>query len=203
MEVPLEISYRNIDKTEGLEELIQEKVDKLDSMADNLISCRVAVERPNRHQRDYRIRIDLRVAPNQEIVVQRKAIHDGGVFDPLQKMVREAFAVARRQLDALLAQQRREVKPEIMPETMGLVTALFRKEGYGFLKTLDGREVYFHRNSVLHGEFERLEIGTGVRFAEQEGEKGPQASTVEIVNKPGSRIKKEDGGVDLFQAPRW
>ena len=28
-------------------------------------------------------------------------------------------------------------------------------EGYGFIETADGREVYFHRNSVLDDAFER------------------------------------------------
>jgi len=60
---------------------------------------------------------------------------------------------------------------------------LFSEEGYGFLETPDGREIYFHRNSVIGSDFDRLEIGTEVRFAEETGEQGPQASTVTIVGK--------------------
>jgi hypothetical protein len=41
---------------------------------------------------------------------------------------------------------------------------------------------------VLHDAFERLAVGTEVRFEEAEGDKGPQASTVQIVNKPGIRL---------------
>jgi cold shock CspA family protein len=63
------------------------------------------------------------------------------------------------------------------------VSKLFPDEGYGFLETPDGREVYFHRNSVLGADFDRLSIGTEVRFAEEEGEKGLQASTVTVVGK--------------------
>jgi len=58
---------------------------------------------------------------------------------------------------------------------------LFPKQDYGFLETPDGREIYFHRNSVLHPGFDRLEIGTEVRFVEELGQEGPQASTVAIV----------------------
>jgi cold shock CspA family protein len=43
--------------------------------------------------------------------------------------------------------------------------------------------VYFHRNSVLHGDFERLAVGTEVRFTPQDGDEGPQASSVQIVSK--------------------
>ena len=46
--------------------------------------------------------------------------------------------------------------------------------------TGDGREIYFHRNSVLNGRFDRLERGAKVRFIEEMGEKGPQASTVVV-----------------------
>jgi cold shock CspA family protein len=53
-------------------------------------------------------------------------------------------------------------------------------EGYGFLTTDDGREVYFHKDSVLNQGFQRLKLGARVIFAEEQGDKGPQASTVKI-----------------------
>jgi cold shock CspA family protein len=53
------------------------------------------------------------------------------------------------------------------------VVRLFRGEEYGFLKTLEGREIYVHRHSVVGDDWERLEIGTEVRFTEAEGELGP------------------------------
>ena len=52
--------------------------------------------------------------------------------------------------------------------------------GFGFIEA-DGHGVYFHRNSVVGGHFERLRVGSRVRFTEEEGEKGPQASTVRLV----------------------
>jgi cold shock CspA family protein len=62
--------------------------------------------------------------------------------------------------------------------SQGQVTKLFPKDGYGFLETVGGREVYFHKNSVLDGGFGLLKAGVRVRFSEEEGEKGPQASSV-------------------------
>jgi cold shock CspA family protein len=62
------------------------------------------------------------------------------------------------------------------------VSRLFPEAGYGFLETPDGRELYFHRHSVLHPGFDHLALGTEVRFAEELGEKSPQASTVAIVS---------------------
>ena len=46
--------------------------------------------------------------------------------------------------------------------------------------------MYFHRNSVLHDDFERLAVGTEVRFTPQDGDEGPQASSVQIIGKPGA-----------------
>ena len=68
---------------------------------------------------------------------------------------------------------------------MPKVNKLMPDESYGFLKTLDGREIYFHRNSVLHEGFDRLKVGTEVNFVEEEGKEGPQASTVKITGMHG------------------
>jgi cold shock CspA family protein len=43
---------------------------------------------------------------------------------------------------------------------------------------------YFHHKSVLNDDFDRLEIGSGVRFAKAAGKEGPKAGTVQIIDKP-------------------
>jgi cold shock CspA family protein len=55
------------------------------------------------------------------------------------------------------------------------------------LRTNDGREIYFHQNSVLNGAFPKLKVGTRVIFSEEVGNKGPQASTVKLLGKHGMR----------------
>jgi cold shock CspA family protein len=64
---------------------------------------------------------------------------------------------------------------------LGRVTDLL--PDYGFLEAADGRIVYFHKNSVQGGGFDSLTEGTEVRFTEERGEKGPQASTVAVLGK--------------------
>ncbi len=129
----------------------------------------------------------MRVPPGHELVVKREP-SKGDMHDPLPTVLRKAFDAARRQLQELVEQQRGEVKTHPEQQVMGVVVRLFPEQGYGFLKTIDGRDIYFHRNSVLHDDFDRLEIGTGVRFVEELGTEGPQASTVQIVDKPGARL---------------
>lgn len=192
MQLPLEVSYRNIDKTESLEALIREKVSKLEDVCDHISSCRIAVEKPHDHPRSgspYRVRIDLRVPPSHELAVD-KSPGEGTQYTPLETVIREAFDAARRQLAELNERQHRQIKHHEDQSMGAIVTKLFPEEDYGFIKTFDEREIYFHRNSVLHDDFDRLELGTGVRLMFEEGDKGPQATTVQIVNKPGARASK-------------
>ena len=81
--------------------------------------------------------------------------------------------------------QHGDVKTHPAQEIGGLVTRLFPDQGYGFIKNANGQEIYFHKNSLPGDDFDRLEIGTGVQWHEEQGEKGPQASTVRIVDKAG------------------
>jgi cold shock CspA family protein len=70
-----------------------------------------------------------------------------------------------------------EVRMSAPPER-GIVSKLFRDEGYGFIAIEDGTEVYFHRNAVHDLAFEALEDGMEVSLNLEPGEKGPQATTV-------------------------
>jgi cold shock CspA family protein len=76
------------------------------------------------------------------------------------------------------------------PTPLGTVARIDPSGDFGFIATSDGREVYFHRNSVLNDGFGRLKPGSAVTYAEEEGEKGPQASTV----RPSSKRPVSDGG---------
>ena len=49
--------------------------------------------------------------------------------------------------------------------------------------TYEGDDIYFHRNSILNADFDSLEVGTKVSFVEQEGDEGPQASSVKVLGK--------------------
>ncbi len=59
---------------------------------------------------------------------------------------------------------------------------------FGFIEASDGREIYFHRNSVLNGGFADLSVGARVTFAEEMGDKGPQASTVKLMGKHSLKV---------------
>jgi cold shock CspA family protein len=44
------------------------------------------------------------------------------------------------------------------------------------IASADGRKIYFNRNSLLNADFDKLQAGTSLRFVEEAGNKGPQAS---------------------------
>ncbi len=178
MQLPLQITAHDFPLPEAVEAEIREKAAKLETYYDGIIHCRVTVEAPvghHRHGGPYTVRIDLTV-PGTELVVNRQADEE------LPIAIREAFDAMRRRLEDYARHQRGSVKThEATPRAR--VSKLFREEGYGFLETPDGREIYFHSNSVVPPGFFQLEIGTEVRFSEEQGSKGPQASTVSISGK--------------------
>ena len=185
MKLPLQLAFRHMDPSDAIEALVREKSAKLDEFSGHIMSCRVVIEPKGKHHlhgKLYEVRIDLTV-PGEEIAVTREPDQHTEHGD-IYVAVRDAFDAAGRRLEDYVRRKRRDVKKlESMPHAK--VSSLFPEESYGFLKTLDGREIYFHRNSVLHEGFNRLNIGTEVAFVEEDGTKGPQASTVKIVGIHG------------------
>ncbi|GAB63228.1 MAG: ribosome-associated translation inhibitor RaiA [Candidatus Jettenia sp.] len=175
MILPLQITGHDLELTDAIKANIQEHAEKLDKYYNHLISCRIRVEAiPKRSL--YNVHIDMTV-PGKELVVRREPNQD------LYLAIRDAFDAARRELSDFARVQRGDVKNrEGIPHAR--ISNLFLDNGYGFLTTLDdglNREIYFHENSVLNHKFKHLKIGMIVRFNEEMGEKGPQASTVTVV----------------------
>src|ERR1017187_8024553 len=203
MKSQMQITFRNMKPSEEIERWIHAEGAKLETLYSQLMGCRVAVEVPHRHHRKgspYHVRIDLTV-PRGEIGVkrepslsararqlgERKIKKNAEVKIPhknLRQAINDAFKAAGRRLQDYARRQRGDIKNlSLLPEAR--VTKIVPREGYGFLICDDGREIYFHKNSILGRAFPRLKVGTTVRLAEEPGEKGPQASTVRIVPKQG------------------
>lgn len=179
MQTEPEIAFRHMEPTEAIERRLADEIDRLDALDDRLITCRIMVELPERRQRKgnlYRVRINL-TRPGDEIVVDRHPAEHSAHEDPLLA-IGEAFSAARKRLLQAKARRRGEVKEHEGPPR-GLVSRLFPGEDYGFIEAADGRDVYFHRNAVANDGFDRLAEGMTVRYVEEQGEEGPQATVVE------------------------
>jgi len=106
MQVPLQVTFRQIQQSAPLEAAIRESAARLDVVGADITSCRVVVEERARHRsngREFNVRVDLRV-PGRELVVNRAHHEDAYVA------VRDAFDDARRQLEEALRIQRGDVK---------------------------------------------------------------------------------------------
>ncbi len=200
--VPLQITFHRAEVIPDVEELIRAEAAKLERYHPRIISCRVKIEQEGGRQKGnlWNVRVDITV-PGGEIVVKsepslsgtarhtkqasiRKGMEIRCERQILERAVREAFQAARRQLQDFAQKQRGDTKRTQKPQT-ARITQVFGDKGYGFLVTRDGKEVYFHKESVLNDSFGHLRPGTTVAFTEAKGEKGPQATSVKVLHREG------------------
>ena len=193
------VTLRNVRSPGIAEQWVRDEISKLSTFYPRIMACRVAVESPHRHHKlgsQFHIRIYLTV-PGGEIVIKHepslrarvrrtgettfaKRLELRTAHKNLRQAIDDAFKAAARRLEDYARRQRGSVKNH-EPLPTARVSKLFPKEGYGFITTPEGREIYFHKNAVLNRGFNKLKTGAKVRFAEESGEKGLQASTVQIV----------------------
>lgn len=182
---PIKITYRNVDPSPAVEQDIRSRVEKLQAFDSRVHWCNVTVEAEGKHQhkgRIYRIGIHLGL-PGKTITANRAGPHNPAHED-IYVAIRDSFNAVTRQVEDYARIRRDDVKTHDVPGH-GRIVRLFPDDGYGFIETSDGQEVYFHRNSVVEGEFTKLEINSEVRLeiAYGESENGPQASTVRPIGK--------------------
>ena len=106
----VDITYRGLEKTAQIDELVTDYAARLEKFCDHINRCHVAIEQPNHaHQKGnpYRVRIDVTVAKGHELVADEKQT-DNGAHEPLTKVIHDAFKTMERQLRHLVERQRRE-----------------------------------------------------------------------------------------------
>ena len=60
----------------------------------------------------------------------------------------------------------------------GTIKRVVRDRGFGFIRSTDGQEVFFHRNGLQQMDFDSLKEGATVEFEVEQSEKGPRANNV-------------------------
>jgi len=207
METTPEIMFKGLEKTVYIDKLIRRGIAKLERVCDYIISARITVEEmQTRHRTDnpYRILIEISIRDRPDIVVERLSNKVKKTLDepdqigsrPVRKQsareealpafIISTFDSARRELEKIIEKQRGAVKIHPQQKARAVVEKIFRDQEYGFLRDLDGQSVYFNRNSVLHDHWEHLKVGTAVRYTQELGDKGLQASIVEPVEIRGA-----------------
>lgn len=117
MQIPLQISFRNMEPSPAIEERIRKKAAKLERFHNRIIGCSVVVEAPHRHQHKgklYTVRLDISV-PGKDVAVDRAKPIDQAHED-IYVAIRDAFDAAARRLEDHARKMRGEVKNHNRPE---------------------------------------------------------------------------------------
>lgn len=189
MQTPVEIDFQGMPATSEVQSAIAKHVADLEQRCGRVTAGRVVLKAPGGHHRTgglYEVNIRLALPDGREVNVDRTAKADERHSD-LNFAINDAFKRARRQLQDQVRKLQGQVKT-LEGAPIATVSRLDPSGEFGFLETADDREIYFHRNSVLHNSFADLAVGTRVTFSEEEGDKGPQASTVTLLGKHGLRV---------------
>lgn len=199
--IPTQVTFRGLAHSDALEADIRKRIAWLEQFDAGIVGCRVLAEMPHRHRHDgrhFHVRIEVTVPGGAPIIVShepslhgplkdveeaahRKETEIEGVHRYARVAVHQAFDAARRRLQDFARERRGAVKTHEVP-AHGEIVEISKGDGYGFIQA-DGRQIYFSRASVLDDAFDELVVGTPVAFVEEQGEKGPQASTVRVLGK--------------------
>jgi cold shock CspA family protein/ribosome-associated translation inhibitor RaiA len=188
MQVPLEIAFHNIESIPWAEELIRARVKELEEIYGRLNSCRVRVDQRAQNARGTIppvVHIELGIPGRKELVVSHEPDHLQRKFQrpDLRTAIHEAFRIAERQLRDLKEQREGRTKKsdeDSENQSLGQVAELAPERDQGFLVTKEGGLLYFHRNAILSGDFDKLSRGDEVYYVEDLGDTGPIATKVRV-----------------------
>ena len=193
MQMPLEIAFHHIERSEQAENEIRTHVADLEKIYERLVSCRVRIDQ---RAKDVTgtippvVRIELGIPGHGEIVVSHEPDHLLRKYKhpDLRSAINEAFRKAERQLLDLKEQRQGRTKEphhDSENQSLGQVADMDGGGEFGFLLTKEGGLLYFHRNSVLAGDFDQLRRGDAVYYVEDTGDTGPLASKVRVKRSEG------------------
>ena len=174
----LQVEARNLEMRKVWQDKIDEETSRLERHHAGFINhLRLTIEGTAHHKEGgYELRVVASI-PNDTVVVKRKG-------EKVVPIVVDAFNTLGMQLKELQRKRRQSFKvpPEAAKGTgsEGIIKTIYPYESYGFIVTSQGREIYFHENSLKDITMNQLSEGDDVKFGEAEGDKGPCAAWVRV-----------------------
>ncbi|HTT12135.1 MAG TPA: HPF/RaiA family ribosome-associated protein [Burkholderiaceae bacterium] len=187
MQMPLQITFSDMPRSEAIEADIRRHAAKLDEFSGRIMSCRVTVKAPGRHKlkgKHYAVHVDLKVKGG-ELASTRHHEHED-----VHVAIRDAFDAVRRRLEDQVRRQRGQTKAH-QPLVHGRVVGLLVEEGQGFIEDAEGNQYYFDRASLVQPNFEKLTVGAAVEFLADLGTQGRQAKRVSLAAEPAGEHSPE------------
>ncbi|MGQ0742673.1 MAG: HPF/RaiA family ribosome-associated protein [Alphaproteobacteria bacterium] len=184
-----QITFKNIPVSEALENLIRERITRLERFHPHITGCRVVIEvphaAPESAKKPLAISVEVDVPTRPRIVVRRSESQHEAKGDRYAFM-NWAFDAVQRRLEDTARVQRRDVKRHGPSGVVlrGTISRLFKDEEYGFIEVENSPDLYFTRMSLNGTDFDALEPGMEVEVMPEatEGPMGPQARSVRLVN---------------------
>jgi ribosomal subunit interface protein len=172
----MQIHWRKADQiSEALQALAQERIESLAKGKRDLIDVWVELEPSSAHHRMGAESVSIRAQARGKTIVAHAEEErlETALRVALDRFDREVMRMRHKR------QARRTARPKMSPPHLGIIDRLFADEGYGFLLSDSGEQIYFHENALNEAlSFESLEEGSRVAFNFEAGDKGLQATVV-------------------------
>jgi cold shock CspA family protein/ribosome-associated translation inhibitor RaiA len=166
----LEISAQHTEVHPRWRQMIDRQLTKLNGKGATLLRLHVTLVHSTHHIRgDEEVRL-LATMPRRVLRVHKSRANIGDA-------IRAAFAALAKEIEVDAA-LRRSPDRSYGPHFTGTISQLFGGRGYGFIRTPEDQEVYFHRDVLHNLVFTELREGQEVQFDVEQGDKGPQAARV-------------------------
>ncbi len=189
MQIEPEITFHRTESSAAAEDAIRDHIARLERIYPRMTTCRVRVDQRNQNVNETIppvVHIDISVPGHKDIVVAHESDHLQRKYQApdLRNAINEAFRIAEMRLakykDKLTDHGIAEATHEAANEFRGQVAELTPEKDSGFLMTKEGGLLYFHRNSLLTGNFDALRRGEEVSYVEEVGDTGPIATKVRV-----------------------
>ena len=113
MKTPLDLKFKNFHDNGEIKQIIDEKVEKLDRLHNQIISCHVLIEQIQHEQHSghsYHVRITVNIPPHHEIIVKRDPEKGEIGTEHLSTIVRDAFDATCRNVKKIADRQHKKIK---------------------------------------------------------------------------------------------
>lgn len=175
MKQPMQLRFLGMEPSDAVAAAARDKAAKLDQFHPDLMSCRVTIERVDRHQQQgqhFAVRIDVTL-PGGELTVDRVRHEDAYVA------LRDAFDDMRRRIQDTRRRSQRQVKQHAA-ELHGKVVRIDAAERRAFIETAEGDDYWFGPDNLTGLPFDHLDVGTEVQFIGEVADEGRQAKRVSV-----------------------
>jgi cold shock CspA family protein len=188
--VDLKIQYLGFSESEAVSAAVWDYVEHLEKLYGPIISCTVVISNPHRkHQKGRIYHIKVRMHLSGADIIVDKGAEKNHAHEDIYVALRDAFDAAKRKLADFSRIQEGRIKEKNSP-MHARILRLVDYDDCGFVVTEDNREIYFHRNALVNADYEKLQVGQEVRFAEAMGEHGPQITSLQVIGNSGRHVAR-------------